>query len=315
MSSISIIIATKGRLESLKKLFVSLGRLEALDKIQPEIIVVNNADDGTPQQTVAELASLLNDRIKTVRCIREDDAIQPRPKCRGHNLATRQAQGSILAFLDDDVEATAGWLRAVEDFFSKDAYDAMQGSILVPPIFRENKQFLELWNRYRTIPYINYSPNLKEIYTLTGPNMAIKKTAFDQVGLFDERLGPGRSGMSEDVELAQRLLRAGKKIGYEPKAAVFHDVDWDRLNDEFFRHWHQQQGRSRLIYKNPAVASIVPNLLRSILSYGWYCVFGNERKKYRALGRWYHYQAMFNDKNKNKNMIRRTRSSNVDAKK
>jgi GT2 family glycosyltransferase len=174
----------------------------------------------------------------------------------------------------------------------------MQGAILVPPAFQEDREFLKVWNRYRTIPYINYGSEVMEIYTLTGPNMAIKREVFDRVGLFDERLGPGRSGMSEDVEFAQRMLSAGKRIGYAPSAAVYHEVDWDRLNDFFFRHWHEQQGRSRLLYKNPGVASILPNLLRSIFSYTWYSIFRNERKRYRALGRWYHYQAMLSEKAK-----------------
>lgn len=35
--------------------------------------------------------------------------------------------------------------------------------------------------------------------------------------------------------------------------------------------------------------SIVPNLMRSVWTFGWYSVAGNERKKYRAKGRYYHY--------------------------
>jgi len=290
--SMTIVIATKGRLESLEKLLESLKKLDGLEEVRPEVIVVNNADDGAPEQTVAALVKDLGDEMGAVRCLREKDAIAPRPKCRGHNLAIREARGSILTFIDDDVEVTSGWLKAIHDFFLRHSYDAMQGAILVPPAFQNDEKFLQIWNRYRTIPYINYGPHVMEIRTLTGPNMAIKREVFDRVGLFDERLGPGRSGMSEDVEFAQRLLRSGARIGYQPKAAAYHEVDWSRLNEEFFRRWHEQQGRSRLIYKNPGLASIVPNLLRSIFSYGWYSVFPKERKKYRALGRWYHYQAM-----------------------
>lgn len=290
--SISVIIATKGRRESLKKLFTSLRHLEALKEVQPEIIVVNNADDGAPEQVVADLVAELRDGLADVQCLREKEAIMPRPKCRGHNLAIQKAHGSILAFIDDDVEVTPGWLDAVQGFFVRHSYDAMQGAILVPPAFQDDKGFLQVWNRYRTIPYINYGPQVMEIHTLTGPNMAIKREVFNSVGLFDERLGPGRSGMSEDVEFAQRLLRSGRRIGYEPKAAVYHEVDWDRLNEDFFRRWHEQQGRSRLLYKNSSVFAILPNLNRAFFSYTWYSLFRNERKKYRALGRYYHYLAM-----------------------
>jgi hypothetical protein len=64
------------------------------------------------------------------------------------------------------------------------------------------------------------------------------------------------------------------------------------LTEEFFRQRHEQQGRSRLIYKKQSLLSIVPNFLRSIGTFGWYSLVGNERKKYRAKGRYFHYRAM-----------------------
>ena len=294
--SISIIIATKGRYESLQRLFESLKRLEHLERIRPEILVVNNADDGPPERHVKELVEALDRKIGDVRCLREENSVPPRPKCQAHNLAIGEARGSILAFIDDDVEVVPGWLRAMHDFFPQHPYDAMQGAILVPPVYQGDKEFLRAWNRYRTIPYINYGDRVMEIRTLTGPNMAMRRELFQKVGLFDERLGPGRSGMSEDVEFAQRILKSGGCIGYEPNAAVYHEVAWDRLTESFFRKWHEQQGRSRLLYKNNSIFTIIPNLNRSLFSYGWYSLFYDERKKYRALGRYYHYLAMLKEK-------------------
>jgi len=294
--AISIIIASKGRYEGLQRLFGSLKALQDRAAIRPEILVVNNADDGAPEYRLAEMVNALNQEIGGVRCLRDARIPPPRPKCQGQNLAIRAATGSILAFIDDDVEVVPDWLAAIKNFFRQHSYDAMQGAILMPPAVQADQNFLRVWNRYRTIPYINYGEQVMEIFTLTGPNMAIRREIFDRVGLFDERLGPGRSGMSEDVEFAQRMLSSGKRIGYEPAAAVYHEADWDRLNEEFFRKWHEQQGRSRLLYKNTSILSIVPNLSRSLLSYGWYSLFYKERKRYRALGRYYHYLAMFRQK-------------------
>jgi GT2 family glycosyltransferase len=100
------------------------------------------------------------------------------------------------------------------------------------------------------------------------------------------------------VEFAQRLLRSGGSIGYEPRAAVYHAADRRRLTEEFFRIRHEQQGRSRMIYKKPSVPSILLNLLRSAWGFGWYSLRGNERKKYRAKGRYFHYRAMLEEKKK-----------------
>jgi GT2 family glycosyltransferase len=55
-----------------------------------------------------------------------------------------------------------------------------------------------------------------------GANMAFRREALRMVGGFDERLGAGRAGCSEDSELWYRMLRAGLTCFYEPRAVTFH---------------------------------------------------------------------------------------------
>jgi cellulose synthase/poly-beta-1,6-N-acetylglucosamine synthase-like glycosyltransferase len=47
-------------------------------------------------------------------------------------------------------------------------------------------------------------------------------------GLFDERLGAGAAGCSEDSEFWYRMLAAGMSIIYEPRAVVWHSHRTDR---------------------------------------------------------------------------------------
>jgi len=294
--AVSIVIATKGRLDGLQRLFSSLKKIPDWHGIQTEVIIGNNADDPALASSVRELVQSFGREMGNVRHLREENPSQPRAKCRTQNLAIAKARGGILAFVDDDVEVTPQWLRALYDFFQLHPFDAMQGPILIPPEMQNDQKFLRAYHRYRTIPFVQYGPQVMEIRTLTGANMAMRKEVFSCAGLFNEQLGPGRLGISEDVEFAQRMIRHGKRIGYEPKAAVYHEVDWSRLTEEFFRLRHEQQGRSRLVYKDNSIFSIIPNLVRSVWTYGWYSLAGNERKKYRAKGRTYHYRAMLLEK-------------------
>jgi GT2 family glycosyltransferase len=55
-----------------------------------------------------------------------------------------------------------------------------------------------------------------------GANMAFRRSVFERVGLFDERLGAGASGCSEDSELWYRLIAAGGACLFEPRAVVMH---------------------------------------------------------------------------------------------
>jgi glucosyl-dolichyl phosphate glucuronosyltransferase len=289
----SIIIATFDRDESLRRLLNGIHEHFSSVNIAYEVIIANNARDDKIAQRVDQVIRDFQHRNGTVfRQVRE-----PLPgKCRAQNLAIRQARGAVLAFFDDDVEVTPQWLSVAADFFRDRAFDAMQGPILVPPEMENNEDFLRAQYRYRTINFLKYKPGVTEIRTLTGANMAIRQEVFSRIGLFNEQLGPGRSGISEDVEFAQRLVQSGRKIGYEPRAGVYHEVDWKRLTEDFFRLRHEQQGRSRLIYKNQSLASVIPNLMRAIWTLAWYALMGNERKKYRAKGRYFHYRAMLQEK-------------------
>jgi hypothetical protein len=69
------------------------------------------------------------------------------------------------------------------------------------------------------------------------------------------------------VEFAKRILKFGKRIGWEPKAAVFNELDPTRLTEKAFRLRHEAQGRSRLAYKHASLFSVVPNLMRSICGF------------------------------------------------
>lgn len=291
---ISIIIATSGRADKLRRLLDGLARVEQSEEIPHEVIVANNARDESPasavEELVAEYAGRKGDRYRQVR--------EPVPgKCRAQNQAIRCAKGSILAFLDDDLEVSCGWLQSVNQFFVTYAQEAMQGAILMHPKDRQDPKIQKGLQRYRTIDFIDYGfPSGTEIKTLTGGNIAVRRQVFDQVGLFNEKLGPGEAGISEDVEFAKRMLEAGKRIGYEPGAAVYNEIDPSRLTEEFFRFRHEQQGRSRLIYKGSSLWTMIPNLMRSLWTFGWYSLIGQERKKYRAKGRVYHYRAMLLEK-------------------
>jgi GT2 family glycosyltransferase len=289
----SIIIATYDRDDCLRRLLRSIHQYFGPLRIRHEVIVANNArDEAIARKIDCVVKEFQNQEEVLFRQVREPLA----GKCRAQNRAIREAQGAVLVFFDDDVEVTPQWLPVAAEFFQNKRFDVMQGPILMPPEMENNQEFLKAQHRYRTINFVKYKTGVTEIKTLTGANMAIRREVFARVGYFNEKLGPGCSGISEDVEFAQRVIQSGGTIGYEASAGVYHEVDWSRLTEEFFRLRHQQQGRSRLIYKKQSIASVVPNLVRSVWAYGWYSLARNERKKYRAKGRFFHYQAMLSQK-------------------
>ncbi|MDH3443872.1 MAG: glycosyltransferase family 2 protein [Deltaproteobacteria bacterium] len=293
-NSISIVIATSGRVDKIRRLLESISRVSGGDRIDHEIVLANNAPDEPTATAVAALADEFNER-DGVRCwqVRE-----PRPgKCRAQNKTIPLTKGSLLAFLDDDVEVVPGWLEAIDAFFETFPHDVMQGSILMRDEDQKNASFRHALNQFRTIDFLKYDfPRGTDIKTLTGGNIAVRRGVFAAVGMFDDRLGPGGHGISEDVEFAGRVIKGGKRIGWEPGAGVFNELDPSRLSEDEFRRRHEAQGRSRYAYKQSSVFTIIPNLMRSVCTLGWHSMFFDVRKKYRAKGRYFHYRAMLMEK-------------------
>jgi glucosyl-dolichyl phosphate glucuronosyltransferase len=291
---ISILIPTQGRIDQLSRLLYSLYRLDGRESVEHEIIVSNNAPDDVKARSVEGLLKgYAAKEPKRWHHVRE---LLP-GKSRALNKIIPISRGQILGFFDDDVEVNSSWLQATCNFFSHHSFDVMQGSILIPPEMADDEKFLRLLNRYRTICYYHKpGTQVREIRTLNAANIAFRRELLERTGPFDERIGPGQSGTSMDVEFGERVLRKGGRIGYQPSSIVYHEVDWNRLTENYFRLRHERQGRSRLVYKGSSVLSIVADLIHATCNLGLYSLLNDERKKYRAKGRYFHYRAMLVEK-------------------
>jgi glucosyl-dolichyl phosphate glucuronosyltransferase len=292
--SISIIIATKDRSAELKALLNSIRQLRGLDKFQLEIIVGdNNSKDSTWDTLVAESKQF----PAPIRPLK----VKTPGKSSVLNEAVRAAQGEVLAFLDDDVVVDGGWLQAIENFFQTENFAAGQGAIRIQAPQGEDSETRRLIQRYRTIPNLEFGPDIQEVHSLNGANFAVLRNALNRVGRFNERLGPGASGTSEDVDFARRLVREGFRIGYMREAIVYHQIDPGRLTEDYFRSHHKQQGYSRILMNDKGLGRIFLDLGRATAQFVFYSLGNKERDRYRSKGRMYHYLGMLGAKLKKSN--------------
>jgi glucosyl-dolichyl phosphate glucuronosyltransferase len=236
----SVIIATHNRPDSLPRLIESLA--PQLADGSREILV---AENGTPAP--AQLA------IEGVPIMHLHE---PRPgKCRIQNRAIARASGEILVFLDDDLVVAPGYLDAVEEFFdSHREFAAMKGRIVAAE--DPEKKVGPTWV-YLDLPIVDQGEDVIEVRGVLGANMAFRAEAIGRVGPFDERLGPGAGGHEEETEMSQRLQRAGFRIGYAPKALVYHEVDPARANRERFIRIARERGRCRMIHEKHSTADVL----------------------------------------------------------
>jgi GT2 family glycosyltransferase len=224
---VSLIICTRGRPEALKRCLMSITQAEGLD----EILVVDNDPSDPATRRIVEAFP----RVAYLAEPRAGLSI-------ARNAGLAATRGDIVLFTDDDVAIEPAWPLAMVRAF--DAPDIMAVTGLVLPAELDSaaqiafEQDLGGFGQgFRAVDFdAGFFAAMKSrgvpVWRLgSGANMGFRRAAFERVGLFDERLGAGASGCSEDSELWYRLLAVGARCRYEPSAVVhhFHRADWAAL--------------------------------------------------------------------------------------
>jgi glucosyl-dolichyl phosphate glucuronosyltransferase len=233
---ISAVVATRNRARSLSRAIHSLVA-QNLDPEHYEIIVVDNGSGDETAQVAAELS-----RVPNLRYLYE-----PVPGVsRARNLGWREAHGRIIAFMDDDAEASPDWLARYLTAF--ETHGKGIGSIggrveLVweapkPDWLMEEKLGILSLYRYSGRPIL-----LAADQWLSICNLAYPRRILEEAGGLREDLG--RRGnlllSSEEYELKRSLDRRGLPSMYFPEIVVKHHISPSRLTKNWFRrhaYWH-----------------------------------------------------------------------------
>ncbi|HEU4342680.1 MAG TPA: glycosyltransferase [Candidatus Binatia bacterium] len=276
---LSVIVPTRNRAGSLKKLLQSLHEVECPGSLELEVLVVDNGStDGTQEMIAGELPGR---RRFSLRVLNE----LTKGKASALNLGLASAKGEFLLVLDDDVVVHAQFLAKHLECYEATDFDAVQGRVL-PGLDPEGKPADLGRLREYNIPWNDYGDDYREIRGLTGTNMSFKRRVFEKVGFFDTRLGPGAAGFSEDSEYSIRIRHAGFKIGYTPHAVVYHELNPERYGRKYNRAVEYRKGVSRSLYRRDSILlGVIPNLIANCLRYGLYRLAGQSQKAYRTEGR------------------------------
>lgn len=220
---ISVVLCTRDRPDDLRG---ALASLLAVDYPDFEIIVVDNAaaTDGTAR-VVAE--------CRDPRVRRVEEPVPGLSSAR--NAGLRAATHDIIAYTDDDVVADRGWLRGLARGFER-AEDIGCVSGIVPS--GELRTLAQAYFDWRVSWAANMAPRVFRLAQPpedlplfpfqvgaygTGANFALRRSVVAEIGLFDERLGAGRSTRGgEDLDMFFRVLTAGYGLAAEPSSIIWH---------------------------------------------------------------------------------------------
>jgi len=217
--SVAVVICTRDRPEQLARCLESLRR----STIQPSPVVV--VDNAPPTSATRELVEGLSGVSYLV---------EPRAGLSvARNAGVRHVEADIIAFADDDTTVHPDWVWRLQQAFSDPRDMAVTGLVLPAELETPAQVYFEKvfggFNQgyQRRVFDQAFFERTKDraapVWRIgAGASMAIRREAFRHVGLFDERLGAGAAGCSEDSELWYRLLAEGWRCRYEPSAVVFH---------------------------------------------------------------------------------------------
>lgn len=227
---ISAIICTHNRAAHLPQAIRSLAE-QSLPPHDYEIIVVDNAStDAT-----SEILCRLTKEIPNLRYVHESG---PGLSC-ARNRGIREARAPIVAFLDDDAQATNVWLAVILDAFEVQPRPACVGGpvgpwweIPAPSWFPTSLLGCHQLNYGQQARWYQF-PSEHPI----GCNMAFLKKCVEDVGGFNVLLDK----YNDETELIGRIAEAGGGIYYEPRAHVRHLVSKERLRLgwQMRRHYHE----------------------------------------------------------------------------
>lgn len=161
----------------------------------------------------------------------------PRGASATRNAGARTATGDILAFLDDDAEATPGWLQRLTAPLYADPSVVGVGGWVEPDWAGRRPVWFPMELGWVVGASYTGQPSLPgEVRNGWSENMAVRAADFWGAGGFREGFGKvDDASRPEDTELCLRMtaLRPGGRWWIEPAAVVLHYVSHDRATLRF----------------------------------------------------------------------------------
>ncbi len=264
MNKITVILCTYNRCQDLAKALESVAASCLPESVEWEVLVVDNNSNDRTADVVRDFCRRYPDRIRYLFEAKQG-------KSHALNTAIRQAQGDVLAFMDDDVIVERTWLQNLTLALYSGEWAGAGGRILPQQTF-EAPSWLPMEGPYSMSGMLALFDLGAQACELDRPpfgtNMAFRKRIFEKYGEFRTDMGPspGSEIRNEDTEFGRRLMAAGEHLRYEPSAVVYHAIPENRLTKRYFLTFLFDHGRAsvREVGKRPDIWGIPRHYLTMI---------------------------------------------------
>jgi glycosyltransferase involved in cell wall biosynthesis len=171
----------------------------------------------------------------------------------GRHLGAKSAQGEILTFVDDDIQASENWLSTIHRVFENPEIHMAGGKCLpnyeVEPPKWVQDMYLKKKDSFTLadLSLCDYGDQPREVSAdeIWGLNLSIRRKTLYEVGGFNpDNINPHYQAFQGDGEsgLAYKIMSRKLKSYYHPDIFVLHDVPKARMTLEYFDRRYFYQG-------------------------------------------------------------------------
>jgi glycosyltransferase involved in cell wall biosynthesis len=242
MKKISVVICTYNRAKYLSVTLDSVARQTFPPEKFEIIIVDNNSADATEEVCRVFINQYDNLSVCYFKEIRQGISY-------GRNRGVKEAQGELIAFIDDDETVDPDYLQNLDAFFRDYPQAELSGGPVVPVYEAPPPDWLSPFTMRLITGAYDKGKKIKTVgakdYPGTG-HATFKRELFFKYGEFNPNLG--RKGTSllggEDKDFFLRLIQNGVSCYYLPSATIYHHIPASKLSDDFFNRLTCAIGKS-----------------------------------------------------------------------
>lgn len=261
---ITIAICTYNRAGYLKDTLDDLAE-QNMKPDQFEILVIdNNSKDGTG--TVCEIFAKTHPD-HPFRCVKETK----QGLSYARNRAVREAQTSVLLFIDDDVKLPRHFVYSAVEYASNRPSTMCAGGRIqvcfdgtepdwIPGELMPMFGLHDLGDHDKLYPSSNFP---------RGGNMMIRKSIFEAFGYFDPHLGRKGNQLlgSEEKHFFEQLRKNGVELHYWANLELTHRIGPNRLEEEYLREQSIGIGRSERMRMNQSKSEIAKKIGSELIKF------------------------------------------------
>ena len=229
---ISVILCTYNRDKYIYNVLKSVAENDYPHDQYEVVLVNNNSTDGTENECRRFQADYPDIRFRYF--LETNQGLS-----YARNCGIRNAQGDLLAYVDDDATVNPEYLRTYSDFFTHHPEAVAAGGPILPVYETEEPEWMTHYTRQLITGKLFLGNNQREFPRGAFPgggNACYRKSVFDTVGLFNVELG--RKGNSligaEEKDLFDKMTTHGMHFYYLPNAILYHIIPPHKLTQDYF---------------------------------------------------------------------------------